>query len=249
MRTSSLRAAFGIACGLLCSAAIPAAASATSYTITGTGLDPTPGGINGWVNWTDAGGSHSEAAGIGRILLTGTDNSGHAANLEVYCVDIKDWLGNGTFVAKDPSTYLTADQITKVTKFLAFADNQVNTLNTAVASAAAQLGVWEILNETSGSYDLTSGSFSVGVYDNNAILDAAGLAKQWLDGMSHVRVTGASLAFIDPGAGNQPQAYITTQSESIVVGVPEPGTWALTVVGFGALGAMLRRRKPDALTA
>ena len=31
--------------------------------------------------------------------------------------------------------------------------------------------------------------------------------------------------------------------------VPEPSTWALMMVGFGGLGAMLRRRSRTALTA
>ena len=33
------------------------------------------------------------------------------------------------------------------------------------------------------------------------------------------------------------------------LGTPEPATWGLMLVGFGGLGAMMRRRRADALTA
>lgn len=48
---------------------------------------------------------------------------------------------------------------------------------------------------------------------------------------------GYSLVF-SPGIGN-----------GVGGGVPEPATWAMMVVGFGALGAVLRRRSRSALAA
>lgn len=49
----------------------------------------------------------------------------------------------------------------------------------------------------------------------------------------HNGTVGGTLAFIDVGKP----------------GVPEPGTWALMLLGFGGLGAVLRRRRQLALTA
>ena len=40
-----------------------------------------------------------------------------------------------------------------------------------------------------------------------------------------------------------------TADGQIVSGVPEPGTWAMMLIGFGAIGASMRRRKPAALLA
>jgi hypothetical protein len=34
-----------------------------------------------------------------------------------------------------------------------------------------------------------------------------------------------------------------------VAGVPEPASWALMLVGFGGMGALLRRRRPRAVAA
>ncbi len=37
--------------------------------------------------------------------------------------------------------------------------------------------------------------------------------------------------------------------DNLAVGVPEPATWAMMIVGFGAAGSLIRRRRAMALTA
>lgn len=37
---------------------------------------------------------------------------------------------------------------------------------------------------------------------------------------------------------------ITLSTRSVVIGVPEPASWAMLVLGFGAVGTALRRRRP-----
>lgn len=39
------------------------------------------------------------------------------------------------------------------------------------------------------------------------------------------------------------RVYLTQNSNQAVVGVPEAGTWAMMVIGFGAIGAASRRRR------
>jgi len=52
------------------------------------------------------------------------------------------------------------------------------------------------------------------------------------------------LHLLDPGRGNQLQAFITNQPA-----VPEPATWGMIVLGFGLLGSALRRRKREEMFA
>ncbi|MBS0362944.1 MAG: PEPxxWA-CTERM sorting domain-containing protein [Proteobacteria bacterium] len=40
---------------------------------------------------------------------------------------------------------------------------------------------------------------------------------------------------------------VSNISEAVVAAVPEPATWALMLLGFGGLGATLRRRRRSLL--
>ncbi len=53
--------------------------------------------------------------------------------------------------------------------------------------------------------------------------------------------TGGSYIF---GGGGHSFSTMTTGSVSRVAAVPEPATWAMMLLGFGAIGAGLRRRRP-----
>jgi hypothetical protein len=250
MRNRVLRAAFAAAGSLVLAAAVPSAALATDLSITTTyaNIDWTVGSINGTIHYA-GGPAGGEGAKVGRIRLVGTDQNNNAVSLPVYCVDVKDWLGNGTFTETTLDTLsFSATQLSNVVKFLTYVDSGPTPLvNSAVTSAAAQLGVWEILNET-GSWGLTSGSFYVTQYDSASIFTAAALADTWLGTLATNTLTthGNVLTVLDPGHGNQTQAFIRAGSEGTVTpGVPEPTTWAMIVLGFGVLGAALRRGKRE----
>ncbi len=53
---------------------------------------------------------------------------------------------------------------------------------------------------------------------------------------------GTATAFVDP-TFDVPDGYTLVLSPGISNGVPEPATWAVMLVGFGALGGVLRRRR------
>ena len=252
------RIACAFGAGTLFAAAIPSAANATaiSYSIGSAWLDTASfGGAWEWGQIYAPGLSpNGESAGIGRIALSGHDVAAPATpvTLLTYCIDLLDWLGGGTFTEQAlgdmaPTTYSYA-KLTKLSAFLTHVDPSVGSLVTSVdTSAAAQLGVWEILNETSSSYDVTTGAFRVGVGSGNISNAAIAQANSWLqtDLPGWTRASGQHLVMLNPNNGitalgggrNQPQVY------SAAGAVPEPASWMTMILGFGAVGWAVRRRR------
>jgi len=220
-------------------------------------IDP-PGYLVGTIH--DGNTSTNENVYIGTIQLKGSlvnDPGAGLTDLRVFCIDIRDNLGPGTFtersiadledVHSDVNVHYTAQQVTDLTKFLAYVDFQGGVTD-ALSSAVAQLGVWEIISEASNaSWNLSSGTF----YVDNIASNVVSTANTWLANSRTQSTAGYTLHVLDPAAGNQTQAFVThvPGSEIQEPGVPEPATWGMIVLGFGLLGAALRRRKQDELFA
>ena len=256
MSVRAIRAAV-MAASLLSTIGFAGGAQATSFSIDTTvpggsaWIDGSLGSIGGTVNVTSE--NVSEGALIGRINLHGLRSDTNAiGDLPVFCIDVGDWLGNGDFVEK-PLSYFTqgtggarvlytSTQLQNMFKFLVYADQQG--INDTLTSAATQLGVWEILNESGTSWDLNSGNLTVSLWSGP---DAVSLANSWLGAFQSTSITNYQLHLLDPGRGNQLQAFITPGGNNNVQipDVPEPTTWGMIVLGFGMLGSALRRRKPE----
>jgi hypothetical protein len=65
--------------------------------------------------------------------------------------------------------------------------------------------------------------------------------SEWLT-VSGLSLTGSSLT-LTPNDNPNAWTFISEVSFGGVAGVPEPGTWAMMLVGFGGLGALLRSRR------
>jgi hypothetical protein len=121
--------------------------------------------------------------------------------------------------------------------------NATTAYNTAVANrytrlSAIQGAIWQV----SSNRDVTSvnadAAFDL-LVDN---LSGDHLTDYFTGGYGHVR---QGIQLITPvqqfGGRNGRTPLVLTQS--FVFAVPEPGTWALMIVGFGLTGATLRRRR------
>jgi hypothetical protein len=108
----------------------------------------------------------------------------------------------------------------------------------AKSSAAAQLGLWEILYETGGSWDVRTGSFHSDILNN-----AASLANSWLADLANhdwQPDPTLSLQLLVPQRGNQLQFQLVAGNAQGLPGVPEPASWAMMLAGFGMVGSALR---------
>jgi hypothetical protein len=70
-------------------------------------------------------------------------------------------------------------------------------------------------------------------------------------GVANIAVAGNYLTSFAYNSGPAPAGDFVVDRAYIVAGnvVPEPGTWALMILGFGGAGAMLRRNRREALAA
>ena len=204
-----------------------------------------------------------EGVYIGGIVLSGQESGAGALpgvqSIPVFCIDIPDDLQQGVFtsvsLAAITSPGNTAQvgyspaQLDNLLKFMVYANGQGT--NTPQSSAAEQLGIWEIISEPNAPWDVTSGNFSAAPWDanNNSVLT---LANNWLGHTTATSTTGYSLGLLEPQSGNQVQAYLkfAPAADSTTIGaVPEPATWATMIVGFGAVGSTMRRRRATAARA
>ncbi|MDE2406008.1 MAG: PEP-CTERM sorting domain-containing protein [Sphingomonadales bacterium] len=109
----------------------------------------------------------------------------------------------------------------------------------SIAGAGMALAIWEIVYESGNSgYSLGSGNFSAwGDFTLGSIAagnDYLGKVENltWQGNAGDVRM----LSFADRNSPTQNQIYLQGS-------VPEPATWLTMLLGFGLLGAMLRRQR------
>jgi hypothetical protein len=102
----------------------------------------------------------------------------------------------------------------------------------AAQSAAVQAAVWEVLYETSGTYDLNAGTFKA----TSANLTTQGYlsalnASTWAN-LPNVPITHKVDQLYSPGQ----------QNFMVITSVPEPESYAMLLAGLGLIGTIARRR-------
>jgi len=162
-------------------------------------------------------------------------------SFQAWCVDIFGTLAStiynnvsgGTFY---PTGNRAANLEALATRYLpSVPSNPTNVTGNATNSAAFQLAVWEIVNETSGVYSLSGGNFHA--TSSNAVINAA---ANMLAGLNSTTTNTAQILRVWQEVPGHP-----TQDLAVFAPVPEPQTYAMMLAGLGLMGFVARRRKQE----
>lgn len=148
--------------------------------------------------------------------------------------------------------YHQIDNAFGYTDFLLLQFNRAVTLSSAVLNVYQMTG---FLNKDSDLAFYNAGGITTTAWDSNIDLSAySTLPSTWAtvaggsaSGDRTIGATGASTKWLLGAAflpvGDRDDGFkIQSLSVSEVAAVPEPASWALMIVGFGAVGMSLRRR-------
>lgn len=152
-------------------------------------------------------------------------------SFQTYCTDLYQTFNwNTTYnysVVSGVAAWGAAKSLT-MDKLISFALAS-NVPSNAAQSAAVQAAIWEVLYETSGTYDLSSGNFK-------ATSSVAG-TQSLLNSVNWAGIAGATVTH------HVDQLYSATNQDFMVItAVPEPGTYAMLLAGLGLMGTIARRR-------
>ena len=239
MRGMAAAAATGLM--MLASPAVAQAVNVTSVAFT-------PGSVNGAIHSS----LYNGDTGIGRFEFKGTYAGGTTSfDFFTYCVDLAHYVQLGDVNYADYSIQSPAALGTMTTAKANALNALISNTNPLLAAAtgqgainiaaATQMAVWEIMFETQPTWSVTNASssfYATTSASSSSTASAESLANGYL----------ANIASNGWTANNNYQLTLlyspTHQTQAFLTpSVPEPATWGMLILGFGAIGGALRRRR------
>lgn len=160
---------------------------------------------------------------------------GNAVSLFTYCVDIFQTIHSGTYDVVSLGDFLGGNT-TKANYISALIGN-VGADGSASHDAAVQLALWELLYEnTSTTPSFSSNNFKAWDISSTTLSTAKAYAKNARTIWSPASNLQIQIA---KSSKYQDQLFWTVTPPA----VPEPGTWAMMIIGFGAVGSAMRYRR------
>jgi len=190
---------------------------------------PSPSPVTASIHLTNPSVNYSSVY-VSPQYLTGTLD-GKAVKLFGYCVDILHESGPGTFNVVSLLDYLGGNT-TKYNQFAALIAAAGGPANKD-SDAAAQAAVWDLMYDNA-PYSVASGKFYINDVHNDATLISS--ANSLLaNAVTNAGTTGSNLnLYVAENSSRQDMLFWTVSA------VPEPASWAMMLVGFGLLGAVVR---------
>ena len=94
--------------------------------------------------------------------------------------------------------------------------------------------------DTAGSFIVPAESFTVSAFGSTPVAFTPTTGVYVTDTLTFTATSSSgSIDFVGPAVGGNAASAI----DNLVLSVPEPATWAMMLVGFGAMGAALRSRR------
>ena len=172
-------------------------------------------------------------AGEFRFEITGGDTPYWDDELSAFCVDIDTTLkSSASYDVQEGLGGFTSAQQQNLDRL--FTGYYETSKSSAVHSAAMQLAIWEIIEETSAPLQL----YSSGDFSSSSFNGARGIADVWLADLGGL--TGGGYEFFVLQS-DRSQDLLSARR----VDVPEPGTLLLSVAGLLGMGLTRRRSKRE----
>ncbi len=160
-------------------------------------------------------------------------NATAGGTFQAWCVDIFSRMARSTVYTKVSGASFYPTSPTKVADLEKLATRYLpRVTGNATNSGAFQLAVWEIVNETSGVYSLSSGNFY-------ATSTATATANTWLSNLNSATTNTAQVLSV------WKETNYPTQDLAVFAPIPEPQTYAMMLAGLGLMGFLARRRKQE----